>query len=43
MQRQRGTAGTEVLRMLGVALSTAVLLALAGCGVEGTDPQNCSE
>lgn len=42
MQCQRGTAGTEVLRMLGVALSTAVLLALAGCGVEGTDPQNCT-
>uniref|UniRef100_A0A8V1A3H6 Uncharacterized protein n=1 Tax=Gallus gallus TaxID=9031 RepID=A0A8V1A3H6_CHICK len=42
MQRQRGTAGTEVLRMLGVALSTAVLLALAGCGAEGTDPQNCT-
>uniref|UniRef100_A0A8C9FQ51 Cobalamin binding intrinsic factor n=1 Tax=Pavo cristatus TaxID=9049 RepID=A0A8C9FQ51_PAVCR len=41
MWRQRGTAGTEVLRMLGVALSIAVLLALAGCGAEGTIPRDC--
>ncbi|XP_042737784.1 cobalamin binding intrinsic factor [Lagopus leucura] len=41
IRRQRGTAGTEVLRMLGVALSVAVLLALAGCGAEGLVPQDC--
>lgn len=29
--------------MLGVALSVAVLLALAGCGAEGSVPQDCSE
>ncbi|XP_072194184.1 cobalamin binding intrinsic factor [Excalfactoria chinensis] len=42
MWHQRGTTGTEVPRMLGVALSIAVLLAAAGCGAEGTVPQDCT-
>ncbi|XP_010709046.2 cobalamin binding intrinsic factor [Meleagris gallopavo] len=41
IRRQRDTAGTEILRMLGVALSIVVLLALAGCGAEGMVPQDC--
>lgn len=43
MWYQRGTAGTEALRMLSVALSIAVLLAAEGCGAEDTVHQDCSE
>uniref|UniRef100_A0A8C2YC82 Cobalamin binding intrinsic factor n=1 Tax=Coturnix japonica TaxID=93934 RepID=A0A8C2YC82_COTJA len=42
MWYQRGTAGTEALRMLSVALSIAVLLAAEGCGAEDTVHQDCT-